>query len=215
MRFPSDDTFQFYMHSTNSAGNCEIKTIRKFRDPNAWYHFVTRVDTTQGTAADRVRIYVNGVQETAFATENYMNQNGEGVWGIGASHTTHTIGAVGTANYFDGYVSHVHYADGQSLAPTVFGETDSTTGEWKIKTSPSVTYGNNGFFILKDGNSVTDQSPNTNNWTVAGGTLTKTEDCPDNVFNTFNRLVPGNSTGVEKGNKDCEIMSGVTIGSSP
>ncbi len=194
MRFPSDDTFQFYMHSTNSAGNCEIKTIRKFRDPNAWYHFVTRVDTTQGTAADRVRIYVNGVQETAFATENYMNQNGEGVWGIGASHTTHTIGAVGTANYFDGYVSHVHYADGQSLAPTVFGETDSTTGEWKIKTDPSFTLGTNGFTILKDGNTVTDQSTNSNDFSVAAGTLTKSEDNPSHIFATFNPIYNSGGT---------------------
>lgn len=202
MRFPSDDTFQFYMHSTNSAGNCELKTIRKFRDTNAWYHFVTRVDTTQGTAADRVRIYVNGVQETAFVTENYMNQNGEGVWGIGASHTTHTIGAVGTANYFDGYVSHVHYADGQSLAPTVFGETDSTTGEWKIKTSPSFTLGTNGFTILKDGNTVTDQSTNSNDFSVAGGTLTKSEDNPSNIFCNLNPLGLNNDVTFACGNNN-------------
>ena len=206
MRFPSDDTFQFYMHSTNSAGNCELKTNRKFRDTNAWYHIVTRVDTTQSTNTNRVRIYINGVQETSFATENYMNQDGEGVWGIGASHTTHTIGAVGTSNYFDGCVSHVHYADGQSLAPTVFGSTDSTTGEWKINTSPSVTYGTNGFFILKDGNSVTDQSGNGNNFTVGAGTLTKTEDNPSNVFATLNPLVNnyGEMMTLTQGNLTCE-----------
>ena len=88
-------------------------------------------------------------------------------------------------------MSHFHLCDGQSYAPTEFGETDSTTGEWKIKTSPSVTYGNNGFFVLKDGNSGTDQSPNTNNFTVTGGTLTKTEDCPSNVFATMNPLSTG------------------------
>ena len=60
----------------------------------------------------------------------------------------------------------------------------------EIKTSPSVTYGNNGFFILKDGNSVTDQSGNSNNFTVAGGTLTNTEDNPSNVFCTLNSIVP-------------------------
>ena len=85
-------------------------------------------------------------------------------------------------------MSHIHFIDGTQYQASDFGETDATTGEWKIKTSPSVTYGNNGFFILKDGNSVTDQSPNTNNWTVAGGTLTKTEDCPSNVFCTMNPL---------------------------
>ena len=74
------------------------------------------------------------------------------------------------------------------MAPTVFGETDATTGEWKIITNPSFTLGNNGFTILKDGNTVTDQSSNSNNWTVAAGTLTKSEDCPSNIFATWNAL---------------------------
>ena len=67
-------------------------------------------------------------------------------------------------------------------------ETDATTGEWKIKTSPTVTYGTNGFFILKDGNSVTDQSGEGNNFTLGGGTLTDLKDNPDNVFATMNAL---------------------------
>jgi hypothetical protein len=70
---------------------------------------------------------------------------------------------------------------------TAFGEYDAN-GVWKINTSPSVTYGTNGFFILKNGNSVTDQSGNSNNFTVAGGTLTNTEDNPSNVFATLNPL---------------------------
>ena len=78
--------------------------------------------------------------------------------------------------------------DGTAYDASAFGSTDATTGEWKINTSPSVTYGTNGFFILKDGNSVTDQSGNSNNFTVGGGTLTKTEDCPSNVFATLNPL---------------------------
>ena len=86
-------------------------------------------------------------------------------------------------------MSHVHWIDGTAYDASAFGETDSTTGEWKIKTSTSVTYGTNGFFILKDGNSVTDQSGNSNNWTVGGGTLTKTEDNPSNVFATLNPLI--------------------------
>ena len=85
-------------------------------------------------------------------------------------------------------MSHVHFIDGTAYDASAFGETDATTGEWKINTSPSVTYGNNGFFILKDGNSVTDQSGNSNNFTVGGGTLTKTEDNPSNVFATWNPL---------------------------
>ena len=91
-------------------------------------------------------------------------------------------------------MSHFHYIDGTAYDASYFGSTDSTTGEWKINTSPNVTYGTRGFFILKDGNSVTDESPNSNNCTVAGGTLTKTEDCPSNVFATLNFLYNSGGT---------------------
>ena len=87
-----------------------------------------------------------------------------------------------------------HFSDGYVYAASTFGETDSTTGEWKIKTSPSITMGTNGFTVLKDGNTVTDQSSNSNDFTVGGGTLTPTEDCPDNVFATMNPLLPGVSS---------------------
>ena len=89
-----------------------------------------------------------------------------------------------SAYYFDGSMSHIHFIDGTAYDATAFGEYDAN-GVWKIKTSPSVTYGTNGFFILKDGNSVTDQSGNSNNFTVGGGTLTNTEDNPSNVFATL------------------------------
>ena len=99
-------------------------------------------------------------------------------------------------------MSHINFIDGTQAAPTIFGSTDSTTGEWKISTAPSVTYGNNGYFILKDGNSVTDQSGNSNNWTVAAGTLTNTEDCPSNVFATMNPLIrSSNGTFASGSNK--------------
>lgn len=85
-------------------------------------------------------------------------------------------------------MSHVHFCDGSALAPSAFGETDTTTGEWKAKTSPSVTYGTNGFLILKDGNTITDQSSNSNDFTLGGGTLTDLKDNPDNNFATLNPL---------------------------
>ena len=85
-------------------------------------------------------------------------------------------------------MSHFHYCDGYQYQASDFGETDSTTGEWKIIIEPSVSYGTTGHFILKNGNSVTDQSGLSHNWTVANGTLTKTEDNPSNVFATMNPL---------------------------
>ena len=91
-------------------------------------------------------------------------------------------------------MSHIHYCDGYAYDYTAFTTTDSTTGELKINTSPSVTYGSRGFFILKDGNSVTDQSGNSNNAT-ASGTLTNTEDCPSDVFCTLNPLHISDASG--------------------
>ena len=67
---------------------------------------------------------------------------------------------------YDGSMSHMHFCDGYAYDPSAFGSTDSTTGEWKIKTSPSVSYGTNGFFLFKDDNAVTDRSGQGNNFTV-------------------------------------------------
>jgi len=178
---------KLYCGMYNSSGTeiSSLITSRLFRDTNAFYHIVVAVDTTQATSSDRVKIYVNGVQETSFGTENYPTQNYDT-----AFNTTNqnTIGNVkGNIQYFDGIMSHVHLTDGTAYDASAFGEYDAN-GVWKIKTSPSVTYGTNGFFILKDGNSVTDQSGNGNNFTVAGGTLTNTEDSPSNVFATMNPL---------------------------
>jgi hypothetical protein len=109
-------------------------------------------------------------------------------------------------------MSHVHFTDGYAYDASAFGSTDSTTGEWKINTSPSVTYGTNGFFLLKDDNAVTDRSGQGNNFTLGAGTLTKTEDNPSNVFATFNPLMHfrqptpllyGN-TGIENGDTQWE-----------
>jgi len=185
----------------------QITTNRLFRDPNAWYHIVMAVDTTQGTASNRFKLYVNGVQETSFATASYMSQNYLPKIGGGQ---VHTIGKDSEqANpYFDGIMSHFHFCDGTQLAPTVFGSTDSTTGQWKINTSPSFTPGTNGFTVLKDGNTITDQSVNSNNFTLTGGTLTKTEDSPSNNWVTFNSI--SNQTSVTFANGNSTVSGAST-----
>ena len=177
--------FQFFNYQ--NATTINLITTRLFRDTNAWYHIVLAVDSTQATASDRVKLYVNGVQETAFDTAIYPTQNTDNVWN--AEGYTYRIGVNSDNNerYFDGLMSHIHMCDGTQYQASDFGEYDAN-GVWKIKTDVSVTYGTNGFFILKDGNSVTDQSGNGNNWSVSGGTLTNTEDNPSNVFATFNPL---------------------------
>ena len=168
----------------SSVTRTDIKSNEKFRDPNAWMHVVVRIDYTQSSAADRARMYVNGTEVT-YATTTRQSQDGNSYFN---ESVPHALGHYNDNNYFHGCMSHVHFTDGYSYAPTEFGETDSTTGQWKIKTSPSVTYGNNGYFVLKDGNGVTDQSGNSNNFTVGSGTLTQTEDNPSNNFAKFNPL---------------------------
>jgi len=188
----ANDEFRIYFADTDKISmrfyngtEYILGTTRVFRDTNAWYHLVFVADTTNSTTNDRFRIYVNGTRETAFDANSQPTQNLS--MSINDSNTME-IGSFNNGSFFDGSMSHVHFIDGTAYDASAFGETDATTGEWKIKTSPSVTYGTNGFFILKDGNSVTDQSGNSNNFTVGGGTLTNTEDCPSNVFNTFNPL---------------------------
>ena len=163
-----------------------LQTNRLFRDTSAWYHLVVAYDSEQATASNRIKIYVNGVQETSFNESTYPSQNFDFQF-----NNNNIVACVGknynTEANFDGLMSHVHFIDGTAYDATAFGEYDAN-GVWKIKTSPSVTYGTNGFFILKDSASVTDQSGNGNNFTVGGGTLTDTLDCPANVFATLNTL---------------------------
>ena len=176
-----------FSKKTDGSNNTLYDLIpkRKYRDLNGYYHIVVAFDTTQATASNRVKIYVNGVQETEFDLATYPDQ--DSVMQLNKD-LAHEIGSYDGSNYyFDGYMSHIHFIDGTQYAASDFGEADSN-GVWKIKTSPSVTYGNHGFFILKDGNSVTDQSGNSNNWTVGAGTLTDDKDNPSNVFTTFNSL---------------------------
>ena len=197
IRFSAGDQIQAigYDYTTGSfQEQFELRPSRLFRDTNAWYHIVFSWDSTQATESNRLKFYVNGVQETSFARSVYPSQNED--FYINYNSIPYWIGRGGwNSNYFNGSMSHVHIIDGTAYDASAFGSTDSTTGEWKINTSPSVTYGTNGAFILKDGNSVTDQSGNSNNFTVGAGTLTKTEDNPSNVFATGNFLIGVNSNG--------------------
>ena len=189
----SSNQIRIWYPSSGSTA-VELNSNQLLKDCNAWYHIVLTGDTTQSTQADRMKLYINGSRVTAWGTNTVnlsLNQNLD----IGTTGYKHNISRYGTGSgdTFFGLMSHIHFTDGYAYDASAFGETDSTTGEWKIKTSPSVTYGNNGFFILKDGNSTTDHSGNSASFTT-GGTLTKTEDCPSNVFATLNPLIPMRGT---------------------
>jgi len=121
-------------------------TTQVFRDPSAWYHIVLAVDSTQATSSNRVKLYVNGTQVTAFSTAVYPSLNQDCAYFN--NNVIHNIGRNpwGPGQYYDGYLTEVNFIDGQALTPSSFGETDTTTGSWKPK-AYSGTYGTNGFYL--------------------------------------------------------------------
>ena len=191
--FTAGDQINFF-DLYNGALNGRRRTNALARDCNGWWHIVGVFDKDNSTTDEKIRLWVNGVKiEGALAAQQQSSINYSS--NLNSAGQTVTLGAKNNASYFNGILSHVHFCDGYAYYASYFGSTDSTTGEWKINTSPSVSYGTQGYHILKDGNSVTDQSPNTNNFTVGNGTLTKTEDSPSNVFATFNPLFQSLPTG--------------------
>ena len=235
----SNDTLFVLDYTDTNPNPIQIRTNQVFRDPSAWYHIVVSIDTTQATSSNRVKIYVNGSQVTSFAEENYPSQNFNSSGN--QSGNTLYIGSTGSGDYFDGSMAHVHFIDGTAYDASAFGETDATTGIWKPKTAPSVTYGTNGFFLKFENSGAfgTDSSGNANNFTV-NGTMTQTIDTPSNVFATWNSvfslsgtLSNGNNTyatadaygslsntatstlGVSSGKYYAEFKCGATTGSFP
>ena len=155
------------MKITDGVGG-EIVTDRKFRDASAWYHLVIAFDTTQATASNRLRLYVNGAQVTSLASASYPTQNADTDWN---TIQAHYIGRQvhNTANKFDGYLAEVHFVDGQALDHTDFGEFD-TNGVWNPKKFAG-SYGGNGYYLKFADNSTaaalgTDSSGNNNTWTI-------------------------------------------------
>ena len=139
--FKSDDTLRW-----QETGNGDYITTRKFRDVGAWYHIVCRYDSSLGTAGDRMRIYINGVEETSFGTSNNPDQNDDG-------HFAETNSAKCIADNdadgreFFGYMCEFMGVDGQSLAPTSFGEFDSDSGIWTPIDISGITQGVHGFYL--------------------------------------------------------------------
>ena len=204
-----------------------VRTDRKFRDPSAWYHIVVAVDTTQGTASNRVKLYVNGVQETTFSTTSYPSQDSN--TGVNGTYR-HFIGAEGgtsgngSGNFYDGYMTEVHLIDGSALTPTSFGEFNDN-GIW-IPKQYTGSYGTNGFFLefKQTGTSQNssgigaDTSGNDNHFAVTNlAALDVTEDTCTNNFATLNAvdtasnitLTEGNTTGTANTNHSA---SRATIG---
>ena len=179
----ADDKIQFY----NAGGT--LRTDRVFRDTSAWYNLVVVTDTTLNTADDRLKMYINGVQETSFTSRSNPSQNATSNLGTA---TAHVIGCNNDpANYFNGYMAEVCFIDGQALDPTSFGEFDSDSGIWRPISVSGLTFGNNGFY-LEFGNSGalgTDSSGEGNTFTVNNlAAIDQTTDTCTNNFATLNPL---------------------------
>ena len=159
------------------AANNPVITTQVFRDPSAWYHIVIAIDTTQATASNRIKMYVNGTQVTAFSTATYPAQNAASQ--LTSANANNSIGSGWSGfEYFDGYMTEINFVDGQALTPSSFGETSATTGQWIPKKYTS-TYGTNGFYLkFADASAATaaaigkDSSGNSNNWTPSGISVT-------------------------------------------
>lgn len=148
-----------------SSVTFEVKATRVFRDPSAWYHMVWAVDTTQATAADRAKLYINGVQETDFQTSSYPSQNTDLYVNTTNQHEIGQNAGTSQAEY-DGYLAEINFVDGQALAPTDFAETDSNNN-WNPKDTSGLTFGTNGFHLdfADSADLGDDNSGNGNDWT--------------------------------------------------
>ena len=188
-RFESDDTLTLRRVSTY-----QLTTTQVFRDTSAWYHIVLAFDTSQATSSNRIKMYVNGSQITAFGTATYPSQN------LDIKLGSAQLNAIGkdseqTTPYFDGYMSEMHFVDGQALTPTDFGKTDAASGIWLPK-KYSGSYGTNGFFLPFDNAADlgADASGNANDFTENNLTsIDKVTDTPQNNFATWSPLFGGNA----------------------
>ena len=216
----SGDNLDIFFLIGGVEGNLVTNAV--YRDISAWYNIVIAVDTTQVTASNRVKLYVNGTQVTSFSTETYPAQNAN-IHFFQSSKTIH-IGkyAGGDTDIFSGYMSEFVFVNNQQLAPTSFGEFDEDTPTvWKPKDVSGLTFGNNGFYLdFEDsGDLGDDESGNTNDFTENNLAATdQASDSPTNNFATANPLNV-NSGGVStfaEGNTEVTVngATGMQFGSS-
>jgi hypothetical protein len=206
-RASSDDRFEIYFGSNdslyiegvdNGTATLMLNTNRKFRDPSAWFHFLLAVDTDQSTASNRAKLWINGVQETSFATETYPSQDGN----IGINTSSFPIRiAEEDANGvdFDGYLTEIVFLDGVQKTNTDFGEFDSDSPNiWKpIDVSGlSSEKGNNGFYLdFEDSSNLGNDGFGGTDFSVSNLAATdqSTDTCTNN-FATLNPLLDVNAT---------------------
>jgi hypothetical protein len=201
--FNSTDSFRWY-HRTSGGTTYYLNTNRLFRDVSAWYNILVVYDSSQGTASNRVKFFVNGTQETSFETSNYPAQDVDSE--LNKANAIRLYSWNGS-EYFNGYIAENVFCDGQALAPSDFGEFDEDSGIWK-PIAYEGTYGTNGYFLeFKDSSALGDDtSGNTNDWTVNNLTsIDQTTDTPTNNFATMNPLTSHGTVTLAEGNTQVNV----------
>ena len=199
---PSAGSYAMLVHRTggeilfeHSGAGDILKTNRLFRDPSAWYHIVLALDSTNSTASLRARLYVNGIEETSFATDGRASHSQNTDFLFGGTNPHQISGDPTGGSFYGGYLSEMYYVNGSQLAPTEFGEFNEN-GVW-IPKRFSGSYGTNGFKLefQDSGNLGDDTSGNGNDFTPTNLTATdQTTDTPTNNWCTFNPLTATGGT---------------------
>ena len=153
------------------------------RDTSAWYNVCLAVDTTQSTEANRMKVWLNGVEVTSWEQHQIPVQDYQGALESG---TEMAWGGYRPSNVdlFSGYIAEAHYLDGVAKVQTDFGEFDEDSGIWKPKAYTG-SYGNNGCYMKFDDSSAlgTDSSGNGNNFTL--NNITSADQALDTPTNNF------------------------------
>ena len=189
-----------------------LSTNRLFRDPSAWYHVVVAIDTTNGTAGNRMRLYINGVEETDFNVDTNPSQNADTLMNHTNEHNVGMFLSSSSSAAFDGYVAELVVIDGQQLSPTSFGEFDSDTNIWKPIDVSDLTFGTNGIHLDFEDSSTLGNDVSGNNNDFSSHNLTATDQTTDtctNNFSTLNPIYP--NTGINaftEGNTVVEFTGG-------
>ena len=189
IKFLSNNLLRVQLYDGSATRYADLNRV--FRDTAAWYHIVVAVDSTQGTAANRVKIYINGVQNTSFNNSTYTNMSQNDEFGFGEASSNWQVGYnfAGGSNFmgFCGYIAEFHYTDGVANAATAFGKVNDV-GEW-IPAGYGGSYGNKGIYMNFGNSADLGFSSITGSFALANITaIDQATDTPTNNFATINTL---------------------------
>jgi len=202
MMFGTDDKLRVYGPDKDGGNDFDYKTTQVLKDVGAWYCITVAFDSSHATAGNRIRMYINGVEVTSFATETnpaedviYVGNYTGYDFGIGAN--------LDNSAYFDGYMAECVHIDGQQLTPSSFGEFDEDSPTiWKPIDVSGLTFGNNGFYLdFEDSSNLGNDANGGTDLTETNVAATdQTSDSPTNNFAVINSLHPEHDMTFSEGN---------------